>query len=326
MDDETRRIDRSWDEGSLDETAALGPTEGPSGPSRRDQETPTAELDLPDMSTRRLDFGDASGGTAGGSAGDVAGDAFGNAFDAAPTQRFETVVGPTRYPDDDATFAHAGPVHPVTQPPVQQAAVQQAPVPAQPVPAPAQHVPVQPVQPAYAPAAMPARPVGPNGFARFGSVVLALGLTVVGLPLIAYALMLVGIEGVNAAASGLLGSDAVAVPGSQLRVLFLAGGVLALLLAALTARLSGLGVGITGVLLVLVGLTASIWPGAFGDWLLAREWFPQIEGLDVIVQPMLSAGFSWFGVIALVVGAMFIAIAGAVNGARRAGWERGRGY
>lgn len=313
--DETRRIDRSWEE-------------RPSSSARGDAgETPTDELDLPGGAT-------SSHGAHGSHTADAdtatspmtypvddthSTSSYGadDGFSQAETRRFETIpeaAPPAAYPT--AAPSAAPPVHPAPAQP------QYAPQPQAAPPPPMAQQPVHP-GPRVAP-----RPVGPNGFARFASIVLALILVVPGLLLITYGIVVAVADIANEAIGSVVGAEVATLPGAGMHIVFLLCGAALVVIAALTGRLSGAGVGVTGILLVLAGLASLIWPSAVGDWFVAQPWFPSPEnaqGLEALVTAFTSIGATVLGTLALATGGVFAAVAGAVHGARGAGWDRGRG-
>lgn len=310
MDETTKRYDAEW----LD-----APDGGGAARTERhavdERTSPTAELDLPyqarsgspasasDAETERWDTPRAS-------------DPPTRRLEEAPTQRLSAPpVTPSEYERDSARTslpqrsANRG----------RTSAPAQVPAPA-PAPVPPPRQPIEPIAEARAP-----RPPGPNAVARIGAVLLAPPLALIGAALVAYALLLTVLEFANATAQSLIGLDVVALAGAELRSLILIGGVVALALAALSARLSGAGVGVAGVLALVAGLVSLVWPSELATWLFAQPWMPSISGAEQLANSVITLAATLFGVVALVVGAALLAVAGAVHGARQAGWDRGRG-
>lgn len=252
------------------------------------------------------------------------------------TERFPSPIGPSHEPPatqvlDPVVF---GP--PTAGAPSPHGATPPAPPrrPMQPSrPSPPAH-PVAPVPPAGSQGAyrpVP-RPVGPNGFARFGSVVLALALAGPGVFAVGWALLLSSVSVVAEAAveaTQAFGVELPELPGGAVRLLLLIGGAILVALAALTARMSGLGVGIAGLVLLVTGVISLIVPSAVADWVLTlpfvADGFATIDGADGVVRMIGTLASVFIGTTSLVVGGAFLAVAGAVHGARQAGWDRGTG-
>lgn len=318
MDDDTMRWDDERDAGRARGEGANAARPARSGDDRHASSAQTDELDLdvpagpepraypetqayPDLHPTTKAMPVVDGGNVNGGAGDA-----GGAWSDAPTARFEAVPV---HPAPEATA-------PTPSPSAAPNAAPAAAPTAAPFPAP------YPASPAPA---RPSRPVGPNGFARFGAIVLSLLLAPAGVVLIATAILLSITEAINAASSSLLGIEMLAVPGAEWRIAMLAVGAVLLLLGGLTARISGAGAGVTGLLLVLGGIVALVWPTAVGDWLVRLFVDPEELGIAELTSSLNGTGSIVLGGVAIVVGALLLGVAASVHGVRRAGWNRGRG-
>lgn len=197
-----------------------------------------------------------------------------------------------------------------------------------------------PVYPPAAPAGghLLAKPVGPHPAARVVAVLFALPLGWAGflalalVPVLALAGALTnGLDSLGGL-GGLFGSSPAAAETAtssiwQPALLTTAAAVL-LGLAALTARLSGTGVLITGLTLAVGGLLGVLWPQLLTDRVLSAEQdggLLAIPGVTAFVQSTLVWLVNALGATALAIGAVFVATGIAAHGARHAGHRRGRG-
>ncbi|MDO5052434.1 MAG: hypothetical protein Q4E05_06045 [Pseudoclavibacter sp.] len=248
---------------------------------------------------------------------------------AAPAQTPPPAAETVRLPaaQEEATIAlpSAGPAAPAPAP-----RTSVAPTPAPPPP-PVQHLPQTPVLPGPPPVAGSVPPPAPRSadpgmFRRVLSSLLALPLhaAAVGLTGFALALAMASIllpDGVEFA----LGDALVSLDGSLglTAGVLVAAAALAFLLAAATARVSAAGPALAGLLGMLFGIVALVWPGLLSGWIERATGLP-----DVLLE--LFASFTELvnavvGVVALSSGATLLGAALAARGTRRAGWRRGAG-
>lgn len=231
--------------------------------------------------------------------------------------------------DDRVEERHA----PAPRPARSHSAPRRATAPA-PAPAPA---PVAPPSAPYGPyagyggaAAYPGFPLegpGPGALSRFGSVVLCLGLTALSAALLVFGVIGAVVEA-QAAITGAAGTGA--------PTLLIVCSVIAMFGAALTARISGLGPVLAGILLlVLSGLTLAfphllvslLRSGLESGQLTADGPLGDIvTGIydDAVTTVLTSAG-ALVATMGLMMGATLLAAGMAVHGARRSGWRRGSG-
>ncbi|MCT2042775.1 hypothetical protein M3D15_05430 [Pseudoclavibacter alba] len=236
------------------------------------------------------------------------------AYSEEPTQRFERTE----------RFAATQRFEPVPAPaPRQRVAAASA---AQPVvPAPAAPVAV-PYHPAAAAAAYraPSLDAGPDALARLGSILVCAVLMGV-----ACVLLFLGVTGALASAAGVVSGQAF---DPAITVWTFAGAVLTTFLAMLTARWSGMGVGLVGLTLLTAGVLTIVFPNAAMDLLEQQVATPQdptgglLGGIiDDTMRTVLQSVSAVLGGVALLLGSLFFGAGLAVHGARGAGWRRGIG-
>ncbi|KAB1657963.1 hypothetical protein F8O01_06730 [Pseudoclavibacter chungangensis] len=169
------------------------------------------------------------------------------------------------------------------------------------------------------------RPPGPHAGLRVLAVVLALPLTALGVA----GFVSVTTVAIASAVGTFTGDDA--VPAWLLPVVAFAAALL-LFLTGLTARLSGTGVVVAGVVSFVVGGIALAAPDPVVTFLRDSsvvDALLQTDGvgaaLALAVDPVLRLTAGTIGGVSLAVGTLLVAVGVAVHGARRAGWERGAG-
>ncbi|WP_066077963.1 ABC-2 family transporter permease [Pseudoclavibacter albus] len=236
------------------------------------------------------------------------------AYSEEPTQRFERTE----------RFAATQRFEPAPAPaPRQRVAAAPA---AQPVvPAPAAPV-AAPYHPAAAAAAYraPSLDAGPDALARLGSILVCAVLMGV-----ACVLLFLGVTGALASAAGVVSGQAF---DPAITVWTFAGAVLTTFLAMLTARWSGMGVGLVGLALLTAGVLTIVFPNAAMDLLEQQVATPQdptgglLGGIiDDTMRTVLQSVSAVLGGVALLLGSLFFGAGLAVHGARGAGWRRGIG-
>lgn len=165
---------------------------------------------------------------------------------------------------------------------------------------------------------------GPGALARLGSIVVCALLTGA-----ACVLLFLGVTGALASAAGVVSGQAF---DPAITVWTFAGAVLATFLAMLTARWSGMGVGLVGVTLLAAGVLTMIFPNAAMDLLAQQVGTPEdptgglLGGIiNDTMHTVLQSVSAVLGGVSLLLGALFFAASLAVHGARGAGWRRGVG-
>lgn len=193
------------------------------------------------------------------------------------------------------------------------------------VPAPAAPV-AAPYHPAAAVAAYraPSLDAGPDALARLGSILVCAVLMGV-----ACVLLFLGVTGALASAAGVVSGQAF---DPAITVWTFAGAVLMTFLAMLTARWSGMGVGLVGLTLLTAGVLTIVFPNAAMDLLEQQVVTPQdptgglLGGIiDDTMRTVLQSVSAVLGGVALLLGSLFFGAGLAVHGARGAGWRRGIG-
>lgn len=193
-----------------------------------------------------------------------------------------------------------------------------------------------PIVPHYAPVpagGLPGSDPGPGALARAGSLLLCLLLS--GL---AAALFVAGaVSAVVESQAALLATDAAAAAAPVAAPILIGGAILAAFLATLTAGWSGLGVTISGLILLVLGVATMLFPqllaGVIQGLIPTGEVSTGIGTIDdflgtavddalgtvvAAVAGLLAAGSMLFGAVQLAAGF-------AAHAARRAGWRRGAG-
>lgn len=190
--------------------------------------------------------------------------------------------------------------------------------------------------PAPALQAVPRDP-GPHGGVRVLAVLLALVLSLGGALAVTVALLLAIARAVASVGESLVGADVVgmllpdteALQSPWLLAAVVAIAVVLFLLAAFTSRLSGTGVGVAGVVLLVFGVLGIALPEVVGGWVTNAGFLEPLLGLEAgtltAISSMAAPLSVVLGVVLVIVGGVFLATAASVHGARHAGWRRGTG-